>query len=106
MNVYTNSNPVRELITSQTHIEVEPFDNHVTEDKQVDVFILDDHLLQLQQLVSSYSDKICLHETMLLRRRPDWGGMILEIVKYNDHVFLLDQRWYRVQYNPETYYVL
>lgn len=104
MNVYTNSNQVRELIASQTNIEVEPFDNHVPEDKHVDVFLLDDHLLQLQQLISSYSEKQCLHETMLLRRRPDWGGMILEMVKYNEHVYLFDQQWYRVLYNPETYY--
>lgn len=26
------------------------------------------------------------------------------MVKFNEHVYLLDQRWYRVQYNPETYY--
>ena len=68
MIVYTNSNQVRELITSQSHIEVQPFDNHVPESKEVNLFFLDDHLIQ-----SNYQqeDKVCLHETMLLRRRPD-----------------------------------
>ena len=102
MNVYTNSNQVRELITSQTHIEVEPFDNHVPESKEVNLFLLDDHLIH-----SNYQqeEKVCLHETMLLRRRPDWGGMILHMVKFNDHVYLFDQQWYCVKYNPETYYL-
>ena len=101
MNVYTSSNQVRELITSQTHIDVEPFDNHVPESKEVNLFLLDDHLIQ-----SNYQqeEKVCLHETMLLRRRPDWGGMILQMAKFNDHVYLFDRQWYRVQYNPETYY--
>ena len=46
MNVYTNSNQVRELITSQTHIDVEPFDFHVPESKEVNLFLLDDHFMQ------------------------------------------------------------
>ena len=46
MNVYTNSNQVWELITSQTHVDVEPFDNHVPESKEVNLFLLDDHLMQ------------------------------------------------------------
>ena len=47
MEVYTNSSQVKELITTQTNIEVEPFDNHMPESKEVDVFLLDDHLLQI-----------------------------------------------------------
>ena len=102
MEVYTNSSQVKELITIQTNIEVEPFDNHVPESKEVDVFLLDDHLLQLQDRYRE--DKACLHETTLLRRRPDWGGMILEMMKYNEHVHLFNRRWYRIYYNPQTYY--
>ena len=99
MNVYTSLNQVRELFTSQTHIDVKPFDNHVPESKEVNLFLLDDHLIQ-----SNYQqeEKVCLHETMLLRRRPDWGGMILQMVKFNDHVYLFDRQWYPVQYNPEV----
>ena len=87
MEVYTNSSQVKELITTQTNIEVEPFDNHVPESKEVDVFLLDDHLLQLQDRYRE--DKACLYETTLLRGRSDWGGTILEMMKYNKHVHLL-----------------
>ena len=41
---------------------------------------------------------------MLLQHRPDWRGMILQMVRFSDHAYLFDQQWYRVQYNPETYY--
>ena len=100
MEVYTNSSQVKELITTQTNIEVEPFDNHVPESKEVDVFLLDDHLLQFQDRYRE--DKACLYETMLLRGRPDWGGMILEMMKYNEHVHLFNRRWYSIVYNPDT----
>ena len=103
MEVYTNSNQVKDLITTQTNIEVEPFDNHVPESKQVDLFLFDDHLLQLEQ--DCYNeDKAWLHAVTLLWRRPDCGGTILEMMKYNEHVYLFDRRWYRIHYNPETYY--
>ena len=48
MEVYTNLKTIKELITSQTDIEVEPFNQFVPDSKEVDVFLLDDHLLQLQ----------------------------------------------------------
>ena len=80
MEVYTNSNQVKDLITTQTNIEVEPFDNHVPESKQVHLFLFDDHLLQLEQ--DCYNgDKAWLHAGTLLWRRPDCGGTILEMMK-------------------------
>ena len=88
IKVYTNSSTIKELITSQTNIEVEPFDNNVPE--EVDLFLLDDHLLQLQKRIGSYN-KTCLEETMLLRRRPKWGGLVMEMIKWNERVYLLDQ---------------
>ena len=48
MEVYTDSKTIKELITSQTDIKVEPFNQYVPKSKEVDVFLLDDHLLQLQ----------------------------------------------------------
>ena len=41
---------------------------------------------------------------MVLRRRPDWAGMIAEMMKFNKRVYLFDQRWYRVEYNPDSRY--
>ena len=46
MDVYTNAMVVKELITNQTEIKVYPFDQHVPEIKEVDLFLFDDHLLQ------------------------------------------------------------
>ena len=67
MELYTNSNQVKELITTQTNIEIEPFNQHVPESKEVDLFLLDDHLLQLQ-LGYLEDNKVCLQETTLLWR--------------------------------------
>ena len=105
MEVYTNSKTIKELISSQTDNEVEPFDNDTPE--EVDLFLLDDHLLQLQELMNSYKEennKTCLQETMLLRRRSDWGGMVVEMIKWNERVYLFDQQWYRIEYNPDSHY--
>ena len=71
---------------------MEPFDNDTPE--EVDLFLLDDHMLQLQELMNSYKEennKTCLQETMLLRRRP---------------VCLFDQQWYRIEYNPDCHYFM
>lgn len=67
MNVYTNLNQIKDLITTQTSIEIEPFDNHVPEDKYVDVFLFDDNLLQLEQDLYK-EDKAWLHAATLLWR--------------------------------------
>ena len=104
MNVYINSGQVKELINIQTNIEVEPCDNHVPEDKHVDVFLFDDHLLQLKQ--DSYrKDKAWIHAGTMLWCRPDCGGTILEMSKFNERVYLHNCCWHHVHYNPETYYV-
>ena len=103
MEVYMNSSQVKDLITIQTNIEWEPFDNYVPETKHVDLFLFDDHLLQLL-LDHRQEETVCLHETTLLWHRPDWGSTIPEMLKYNGHVHLFDQRWYCVQYNPDSHY--
>ena len=85
MEVYTNSNMIKELITTQTCIEVEPFDNYVPESKRVDLFIFNKHFANMFSL-----DEL-MHETVLLRNRPDWGGTVLKMMQENDHMFLFDQ---------------
>ena len=76
------------------------------------MFLLDDHLLQLQ-LDYQEDNKVCLRETTLFWRRPDWGGgtnhhisinNILDMMKFNERLYLLDQRWDRVEYNPDSHY--
>ena len=90
MEVYTNAMVVKELITNQTEIKVYPFDQHVLESTEVDLFLFYDNLLQFNHLF----DKVCLHESTVLRKRPDWGGTIFEMMKNNKHVFLFDRVWY------------
>ena len=65
MEVLTNSKTIKELITLLTDIDVELFDQCDPDSKEVDVFLLDDHLLQFQ-LDSQEDDKICIHEITLL----------------------------------------
>ena len=98
MEVNTNSNMIKELITTQTCIEVEPFDNYVPESKRVDLFIFNKHFANMFSL-----DEL-MHKTVLLRNRPDWGGTVLKMMQENDHVLLFDRRWYCVCYNPESHY--
>ena len=103
MEVFTDSKTIKQLITALTDIDVEPFDQYVPDSKEVNVFLLDDHLLQFQ-LDYQEDDKICLHETTFLWCRPDWGGGILDMMKFNDRVYLLDQQWYHVEYNSNSDY--
>jgi len=91
MEVYTISSTTKHLITLD-RIEVEPFDDYVPENEHVDLFIFNKHFDEL------------MHETVLLRNRPDWGGTVLKLMQGNDHVLLFDRRWYRVCYNPESHY--
>jgi len=98
MEVYTNSNIIKHLITTQTCIEVEPFDDNVPESTQVDLFIFNEHFANMFSL-----DEL-MHETVLLRKRPDWGGAVLKMMQENDRVFLFDRRWFYVCYNPESRY--
>ena len=50
MEVHTNLNQVKELITTQTIIKVKLFNHHVPENKEVDLFLQDDHLPQLTEV--------------------------------------------------------
>ena len=47
MEAYTKAMVVKELITNQKEIEVHPIGQYVPESKEVDLFLFDDHLLQL-----------------------------------------------------------
>ena len=98
MEVYTNSNRIKALITTQTCIEVEPFDNYTPESKHVDLFIFNRHFAKM------FSVDELMHETVILRNRPDWGDTVLKMMQENKRVFLFDRQWYCVCYNPESHY--
>ena len=61
MRVYTNTMVVKELITHQTEIDVHPFDQHAPGSKEVDLFLFDDHFLQLQQDCLR-EDNVCMNQ--------------------------------------------
>jgi len=98
MKVYTNSSVIKHVITTQTCIEVEPFDKYVPESKHVDLFIFNKHFADMVSL-----DEL-MHEAVLLRNRPDLGGTVLKMMQENEDVFLFDRRWLSVCQNPGSHY--
>ena len=66
MEVYTNAMVEKQLTTNQTEIKVYPFHQHVNESKEVDLSLFDHHFLQLQQECVR-EDKVCLHESTVVR---------------------------------------
>ena len=92
MKFYTNFNDVKVVINSLTSLEVEPFDKHVPESKEVDLVLLDHDFF--------YADNEHTVQTFsVFMKRPDWGGIILGRMKTSHRVFMLDRHWYQVQYD-------
>ena len=71
MKFYTNSNDVKVVINTLTSLEVEPFDKHVPESKEVDLVLLDHDFFYVD-------NEHTVHAFNVFVRRPDWGGLILE----------------------------
>lgn len=92
MKFCTNSNDVEEVINSLMMLEVEPFDKHVLESKEVDLVLLEHDFFyeDNEHTVQAFS---------VFMRRLDWGGIILERMKMSHRIFLLDRHWHQVQYN-------
>jgi len=63
----------------------------------VDMYIFDNLFEPLGQI----PDSLWSFE-LLMRRRPDWGGTILELMKKNDRVYLFCGEWCRVLYRSCT----
>ena len=92
MKFYTNSNDVKVVINTLTSLEVEPFDKHVPESKEVDLVLLDHDFFYVD-------NEHIVHAFNVFVRRPDWGGLILERMKTSHRVYMLDSHWYQVQYD-------
>ena len=92
MTFYTNSKDVKVMINRLTSLELEPFDKHIPESREVDLVLLDHDFF--------YADnEHTLHAFNVFVRRPDWGGLILERMKTSHRVFLFDRYWHQIQYN-------
>ena len=99
MAYYTNSDKIRELMTSMADVDVKPMDNSF-EWTGLTLYIFDD--LFRDRELSSYRvgrEKNAITFKSLWEKRPEWGGMILEMMKKNQTVHLcvggIDV-WYRV----------
>ena len=82
---------VKVVINSQTSVEVEPFDKHVPESKDVDFVLLDHDFFYAE-------NEHTVHAFNVFVRRPDWGGLILERMKTSHNVFLFGRNWYLIRY--------
>lgn len=90
MKYYINLNVLKEWMMNLVDIEDEIgfFDNYVLESKEVVLFLFDDYFCIIN------GDYMVLYVNMVLWKRFDWGGFILEMMKKNISVFLFNCDWY------------
>ena len=90
MTYYTDSNQIKELMTQIADVEVNDL-NALESLSGVTVYVLDN-------LFTLGLPETTVRSDSLLMRRPDWGGMILELMKKNEEVYLYWGEWCRVLY--------
>ena len=92
MNYYSNSNQIRDLVEQIADLKVHTLrDLDAIPDAKVDLYIFDNLFEPLGQI----PDSLWSFE-LLMRRRPDWSGTILEMMKRNEKVYLFCGEWCRV----------
>ena len=80
MTYYTNSNQIKELITSLTNLEVR--------DLGALESLSDVTVLMFDNLSSCRLPEYSIHTDLLLRLRPGWMGTIFELIKKNRKVYI------------------
>ena len=95
MTYYSNSNQIRELMTSVTKLEVK--DMGVLESLSgVTVLIFD-------RLFCMFGPDCAIRMDSVIRLRPEWMGTILELMKKNEQVYLhWGDEWCRVSYREDV----
>ena len=93
MTYYTNSNQIKELMTSLTNLEVRDL-RALELLSDMTVFIFDN-------LFSCRLPEYPMRSDLLLRLRPDWMGTIFELMKKNEKVYLHWGEWCRVLYRED-----
>jgi len=98
MTYYSNSNQIRELVNQTADEKVYTLrDLDAIPNAKVDMYIFDNLFEPLGKLPE------CMWSfELLIRRCPDWGGTILELMKKNDKVYLFCGEWCRVLYRSYT----
>ncbi len=93
MTYYTNSNQIKELMTSLTNLEVR--------DLGALESLSDMTVLIFDNLFSCLLPEYPMRSDLLLRLRPDWMGTIFELMKKNEKVYLHWGEWCRVLYRED-----
>ena len=85
MTYYTDNNQIKELMLETANVEVNDLNalvsNRGVSTKDVTVYIFDTTLFFL------HLPDTTVRSDVFLARRPDWGGLILELIK-NEKVYL------------------
>ena len=104
MAYYTNSNQIKELMTGLVDVSVKPLEKIPKEWWSDSTLYIFDDLFRDRSL-STYQvgqeDDAMTFKT-LWRKRPEWGGTILEMMKKSRTVHLCvdEDEWYRVYFCP------
>jgi len=84
MTYYSSSNQIRELVQQTVDEKVYTLrDLDAIPNAKVDMYIFDN----LFEPLGTIPDCLWSFE-LLMRRRPDWGGTILELMKRNEKVVI------------------
>ena len=95
MTYYTNSNQIKDLMTSLTRLEVVHLEA-LESLSGVSVLLFD-------ALFPTCLPDYTLRTESVLRLRPDWMGTILELMKKNEEVYLhWGEEWCRVLYREDA----
>ena len=95
MTYFTDSNQIEDLMKQLADVEVRPL-NTLDPWTGVDVYLFDKVLEPWGKTPDCYFSAITF-----LRHHPDWGGMILELMRKNENVYLFFGEWRRIVYHPE-----
>ena len=100
MAYYTNSNQIKEVMTSMVNVDVKPMEKAPEKWwSDLTLYIFDD--LFRDRALSTYRvgrEKNAVAFRTLWEKRPEWGGMILEMMKksHTVHLYVDEDEWYRV----------
>lgn len=89
MSYYMNSNQIKGL-TQLVDMEVNDLDM-LESWSDATVYLFDNFF-------TLHLHKITVHSVVVMMHHPDWGGMILELMKRNEQVYLYWSEWCCVLY--------
>ena len=95
MTYFTDSNQIEDLMNHLADVVVRPL-NTLDPWTGVDVYLFDKVLEPWGRTPDCYFSAITF-----LHHHPDWGGMILELMRKNENVYLFFGEWRRIVYRSD-----